>query len=167
VQRWIPVVVIAVAALPVGLLVVAGLTRWRAGRPSARRHSVAEVGMVLGTLPWMWMILTPLPAPGELRLVPLADLADQVAGAPVTAFFQIGGNLLVFAAFGFFAPLRWPVSPWLVAAWAAGASLLVEAAQHVLALGRVSSVDDVLLNAAGAGLAALVGRRVNDRSGAT
>lgn len=36
---------------------------------------------------------------------------------------------------------------------------LVEVAQYVLRLDRVSSVDDVLINAAGAGLAALASRR--------
>jgi glycopeptide antibiotics resistance protein len=46
-----------------------------------------------------------------------------------------------------------------VLALAAGCSVLVETAQYVLRLDRVSSVDDVLLNAAGAGLAALASRR--------
>jgi glycopeptide antibiotics resistance protein len=36
---------------------------------------------------------------------------------------------------------------------------LIETAQYALALGRVSSVDDVLLNALGAGLAAVGSRR--------
>jgi glycopeptide antibiotics resistance protein len=74
---------------------------------------------------------------------------------------QVVGNLLVFAALGFFAPLRFPVlaSVPRVLALAAGCSILVEVAQLVLRLDRVSSVDDVLLNAAGAGLAALASRR--------
>jgi len=46
-----------------------------------------------------------------------------------------------------------------IVALAAGCSVLVEGAQYVLRLDRVSSVDDVLLNAAGAGLAALASRR--------
>jgi glycopeptide antibiotics resistance protein len=46
-----------------------------------------------------------------------------------------------------------------ILALAAGCSVLVEAAQYVLRLDRVSSVDDVLLDAAGAGLAALASRR--------
>jgi len=43
-------------------------------------------------------------------------------------------------------------------ALAAGCSALLEIAQFVLRLDRVSSVDDVLLNAAGAGIAALASR---------
>ncbi|WP_269458445.1 VanZ family protein [Micromonospora coriariae] len=40
----------------------------------------------------------------------------------------------------------------------AGCSALVETAQYVLRLDRVSSVDDVLVNAAGAVLAGLASR---------
>jgi glycopeptide antibiotics resistance protein len=46
----------------------------------------------------------------------------------------------------------------VVAAGAAAGSLLVETLQWALDLGRVSSVDDVLLNTLGAVLAALVTR---------
>jgi glycopeptide antibiotics resistance protein len=45
-----------------------------------------------------------------------------------------------------------------ILALAAGCSVLIETAQYVLQLDRVSSVDDVLLNATGAGLAALAAR---------
>jgi glycopeptide antibiotics resistance protein len=43
-------------------------------------------------------------------------------------------------------------------ALAAGCSVLIETAQYVLQLDRVSSVDDVLLNAVGAVPAALASR---------
>ena len=67
----------------------------------------------------------------------------------------------MFAALGFFAPLRFAAlaSVPRILALAAGCSVLVETAQYVLRLDRVSSVDDVLLNTAGAGLAALASRR--------
>jgi glycopeptide antibiotics resistance protein len=89
-----------------------------------------------------------------VSLVPLRDLLTM---GPL----GILGNLLVFAALGFFAPLRFAAlaSVPRILALAAGCSILVEAAQYVLRLDRVSSVDDVLLNAAGAGLAALASRR--------
>jgi glycopeptide antibiotics resistance protein len=80
---------------------------------------------------------------------------------PLTLTGQIVGNLLVFAALGFFAPVRFAAlaSVPRILALAASCSVLVETAQYVLRLDRVSSVDDVLVNAAGAGLAALVSRR--------
>jgi glycopeptide antibiotics resistance protein len=46
-----------------------------------------------------------------------------------------------------------------VLALGAGCSVLIETAQYVLRLDRVSSVDDVLLNAAGAVAAALASHR--------
>jgi len=107
------------------------------------------------------MILTP----GTLQLVhlvPLVDLADQITlMSPGAAFAQIAGNLLVFSALGAMLPVRSPrfASLRAVAAVAATASLTVEVLQYVLRLGRVSSVDDVILNTAGAVLAALVTRR--------
>jgi glycopeptide antibiotics resistance protein len=107
------------------------------------------------------MILTPKPGSRSVDLVPGPALVDQLTGDPATAVVQIGGNLLVFAAFGGFAVMRYPrARPWHVALVAAGLSTVVEVAQYVLDLGRVSSVNDVLLNAAGAGLAAAVVRVV-------
>jgi VanZ like family len=157
---------ITVAALPLAALAVWALARRRsvAGAPHTWRMSLAEVGIVYGTVPWVWMTMLPggrAGVPGQVSLVPLRDLHTILASGPLTATVQIVGNLLVFAALGFFAPLRFAAlaSVGRVLALAAGCSVLVEIAQYVLRLDRVSSVDDVLLNAAGAGLAALVSRR--------
>jgi len=138
-------------------------------RQRAWRLSVAEVGMVAGTAPWIWMILTLRPGDRAVSLVPFRDLAAQLGGPASVTLVQVGGNLLVLAALGFFLPLRVRLAPDAgrrtaavlarVAAIAAGVSLTVEVLQYVLDLGRVSSVDDVLVNTAGAVLAALCSRR--------
>ncbi|MGW1752534.1 VanZ family protein [Streptomyces sp. NPDC002092] len=153
------VVLLTVAALPLAALTAWALARWRrpAGARAARawRMSLAEVGIVYGTVPPVWLILLPGDEDGAVvNLVPLRDLLTMDAG-------QIVGNLLVFAALGFLAPLRFAAlaSVRRVLALGAGCSVLVETAQYVLQLDRVSSVDDVLLNTAGAGLAALASRR--------
>jgi hypothetical protein len=161
--RWLPVIVVSFLALPVAagfawLLQRARVRRGMAGA-DARRTAVTEVGMVVGTVPWLWMILTPLPGPGLVYVVPLTDLRNQFHHPPLWVFYQVTGNLLVFAAFGFLAPIRWRIRPLWVVAIAAGASATVETLQWALDLGRVASVDDVLINAAGAGLAALCSRR--------
>ncbi|MFG2698113.1 VanZ family protein [Kitasatospora sp. NPDC051984] len=164
-QPWLGTVNAAVfwslAALPLSAVLVRVLSR--------RRAAFAEVAMVHGTVPWVWMILLPGPgagvAPRRVSLVPFRDLYEVLTqGTPVTATVQIGGNLLVFAALGFFAPIRFrSLTVPRVLALGAACSVLVETAQYVLWLDRVSSVDDVLLNAAGAGLAALASRRWRDR----
>jgi glycopeptide antibiotics resistance protein len=161
------VVLITVAVLPLAALAVWALARRRSvtGTTQAWRMSLAEVGIVYGTVPWVWMIMLPGSragaVPRRVSLVPLRDLLTILASGPLTATGQVVGNLLVFAALGFFAPLRFAAlaSVPRILALAAGCSVLVEAAQYVLRLDRVSSVDDVLLNAAGAGLAALASRR--------
>ena len=161
-ERWLPVVLVAVASLPVAALLARGLVEWRVRTgvepPEAWRRSLTEMGMVVGTAPWLWMILTPLPGDGLVYVVPFTDLADQLHHPPLWVAFQIGGNLLVFAAFGFLAPVRWPVGPLTVMGIAAAGSATVEFLQWALQLGRVASVDDVLINTVGAGLAALAAR---------
>ncbi|GAA4607566.1 glycopeptide antibiotics resistance protein [Actinoplanes octamycinicus] len=160
------VVVLTVLALPAAMLVAWALARHRRvpGEPPAWRDALAEVGIVYGTVPWLWMILLPNAGGadrGRMNLVPLHDLLQVLAGGPVTATLQIVGNLLVFAAFGFFGPIRFAALrsvPRILSLGAAG-SILVETLQYALGLDRVSSVDDVLVNAVGAGLAALVSRR--------
>ncbi|MFF9220758.1 VanZ family protein [Streptomyces viridosporus] len=156
------VVLSVVAALPLSALVVWLLARRRraVGTESAwaRRRSLAEVGLVHGTVPWVWLILMPGArageVPGRYSLVPMVDLLTM-------GLLGILGNLLVFAALGFFAPMRFTAlaSVPRILALGAGCSVLVETLQYVLQLDRVSSVDDVLVNATGAALAALASRR--------
>jgi hypothetical protein len=159
------IVVLTVAALPLAALTVWALAYRRRATTWAWRTSVAEVGMVHGTVPWVWMIMLPGShagtGPSRVSLVPLRDLVAVLASDPMTATVQVVGNLLVFAALGFFAPIRFVAlaSVPRILALTAGCSVVVETFQYVLQLDRVSSVDDVLLNAAGAGLAALASRR--------
>ncbi len=146
--------------LPLAGLVVWALARHRpaTGATSPWRLSLAEVGMVYGTVPLVW--LTTMPGsgagvvPGRVSLVPLRDLLTM---GPL----GIVGNLLIFAALGLFAPMRFAAlaSVPRILALGAACSVLVETAQYVLQLDRVSSVDDVLVNATGAALAAMASRR--------
>ncbi|WP_438289722.1 VanZ family protein [Streptomyces sp. HUAS TT7] len=154
------VVLMTLVGLPLAALVVWALAHSRraAGATWAWRRSLAEVGMVYGTVPFLWLTMMPGAAagtaPARVSLVPLRDLVTM---GPV----GIVGNLLIFAALGFFAPMRFAAlaSAPRILALGAGCSALVETAQYVLQLDRVSSVDDVLVNATGALLAGLASRR--------
>ncbi|MER7956485.1 VanZ family protein [Streptomyces sp. NPDC096030] len=154
------VVLMTLVTVPLSVLVAWALARRRraAGITGAWRTSLAEVGMVHGTVPFVWLILMPGAGagvvPGRVSLVPLRDLVTM---GPL----GITGNLLVFASLGFFAPVRYAAvaSVPRILALGAGCSVLVETAQYVLRLDRVSSVDDVLVNATGAVLAGLASRR--------
>ncbi|WP_406335637.1 VanZ family protein [Streptomyces sp. NBC_00203] len=154
------VVLMTLVALPLAALVVWVLAHRRraAGVTSPWRMSLAEVGMVHGTVPFLWLTMMPGAGagivPARVSLVPLRDLVTM---GPL----GIVGNLLVFASLGFFAPMRFAAlaSVPRILTLGTGCSVLVETAQYVLRLDRVSSVDDVLVNAVGAVLAALASRR--------
>jgi hypothetical protein len=161
------VALIALLALPLAVLAVWVLARRRSatGTPHAWRLSLAEVGLVYGTVPFVWMVMLPGAhagtVHGRVNLIPLRDLLTMLASAPLIFVGEVVANLLVLAALGFFAPIRFAAlaSVPRILALAAGCSTLVEVLQYVLRLDRVSSVDDVLVNTVGAGLAALASRR--------
>ncbi|MEV6927751.1 VanZ family protein [Dactylosporangium sp. NPDC051485] len=117
------------------------------------------IGTIVGTAPWVVMILWPTPNPRRINLDPVRGLAGVLTSGPREAIIQMGGNLAVFAAFGVFGPMRWRLGAWAVTGLAALGSAVLETLQYVLDLGRVTALDDVLVNAAGAGLAAVLARR--------
>jgi hypothetical protein len=152
------VLVLTVLAFPVAMVAVPVLAVLRRALgvawPRAWRHSLAEVAIVYGTVPGV--LLTLLPGnngilSGNVSLVPFEDMSTM---GPVGLI----GNLLIFAAMGFFGPIRFPAlrSVWRVLILAGAASVSIEVLQHLLPLGRVSSVDDVILNAGGATAAAIL-----------
>lgn len=162
-ELWGNVIIAGTFALPLALAAILLLSRHRAraGHPAPLRTSIADVGIVVGTAPWIWMILTPSDGPNGVGLVPFEDLADVAAGSWQTVSVQVGGNLLVFAALGALLPVRTAAMASIgrVAAVAAAFSVLAELLQYILRLGRFSSVDDVILNTAGAAIFALITRR--------
>jgi glycopeptide antibiotics resistance protein len=123
---------------------------------------MSEAGIVFGTLPWLYLTMRSGQAgPDEVYWLPLSDLIRLAAGPPGFLVIQVVGNLLVFAAAGFLLPVRFAGFASLprVVAVAAVGSLGIELTQLFAHNGRVFSVDDIWLNAAGAGLAAAASRR--------
>ncbi|MBB5917648.1 hypothetical protein BJY24_006560 [Nocardia transvalensis] len=163
-ESWGPVLVVWAVGIALMPVVVALLARWQirtdVPRRIAVRRSVIEVGVVAGTLPWAWMILTPTRGVRAVSLVPLRDIAATVGEVSVDTVVQIGANIAVFLPLGFLLPLRFPRFAGVLRMAVLGAvlSAALEVAQYVLDLGRVSSVDDVLMNAAGAGIGAALAR---------
>lgn len=149
-------IVAALLILPVGSAVAYPLLVRRHGR----RRAFAQVGLVAGTLPFLVMLFTPQATPRSLALVPFRDVPSWFSDSAGTAAEQLGGNLLALAAAGFFLPMLFPAVASLprIVAVAASASTGIELLQWVLAIGRVSSVDDIVVNTLGAGLAALLSR---------
>ncbi|MBB5871205.1 hypothetical protein F4553_004584 [Allocatelliglobosispora scoriae] len=175
--RWELIAAVWLAVLILSALAATAAFRWRRSRshPAPLRDSVAEAALFVGTLPWLVLMVWPTVDATRVELVPLRDLAAQLGDDPIAAAIQITANLVVFAPLGFFGPIRWPaLRSWpRLALLGFGGAALVELTQFGLRLGRVSSVDDVLLNGGGMVLAAVLSRRWwasrpagSDRSGA-
>ena len=85
---------VTAALLPVAVLLAWALARSRAAAgvapARARLRSVADVGLVYGTVPWVWLTMVPGSmaglVPGRVSLVPLRDLVTMSTG-------QVVGNL--------------------------------------------------------------------------
>jgi hypothetical protein len=153
---------VAFALLPLAFGVAWALAahRVRKGRPrrDAWLDSLAEVGAVVGSVPLLFLGLTSREGANAVQLVPLVDLADLAGASPRTIVEQLTGNLFVFAAAGFFLPVRFRIGLGAVAIGAVAAAVTLEALQYLLLTGRVVSVDDALMNALGAVIAALASR---------
>jgi hypothetical protein len=158
-RLWGAPVAIGIFAIPFAAVLahIIAARRQRAGVDPgwALRSAFAEVFMIVGTVPWVWLILTPdrWHTRGK-NLVPFRDLENQIHIGYSYAALQIGGNLLVFAALGFLLPVRFRTRPWVSLLVGTLFSATVEALQWYLRLGRYTSVDDVIVNATGAYLAA-------------
>ncbi|MEU8898026.1 VanZ family protein [Nocardia sp. NPDC048505] len=168
-DSWGDVLVVWALAVPLlsaGAALVFRL-RVRRGQPreQALRHTVTEAGMLGATLPWVWMILTPADGQRQVILIPLRDLIDTLTEASSNTVIQVTANTVLFLPLGFLLPLRFPRFAGVLGPTLLGAALSasLEIAQYVLDLGRYSSVDDVLMNAAGAGLGAWLARRYTAR----
>jgi hypothetical protein len=161
-HSWGDVTLLFLLSVPVAALLAWLWARFRARRGVSARDALAEAMMVVGTAPWVGPLLVRNPntlAPRLVYLIPFVDLAEQTAKGPRYLAIELGGNLMVFAALGFFMPIRYRVGPLAVAIVACAASTSVEVVQYVFDLHRTSSIDDVIINTTGAVLAALLSRR--------
>ena len=158
----------ATVAVSIAMLPAAFATAWamaalrtRLGRPArdAWRDSIAEVGIVAGSIPLLLLAMTSREGAGAVQLAPLVDLGNLATAEPRVVVVQLAGNLLVFAAAGCLVPVRFRVGLAAVALGAAAASTALEAFQYAFLSGRVVSTDDVLLNTLGAVSAALASKR--------
>ena len=149
-------ITVALLVLPVAAVIAYRRRR----RTRSRRDAIAEIGLLCWTLPFVGMLFTPQAAPRSVDLVPLHDLPTWLSGDAGTAAAQLIGNLAVLAGTGLFLPVRyaWAASLPRILLIAVAAAVTIEALQWVLAIGRVSSLDDVLVNTAGAVLAAACSR---------
>lgn len=138
-------------------------------RAAGRVLLVVLFVMYLFLLAWivLWKLEIPFVGGGGLRQIKLVPFA-ATAGAGASAPFEIVANFVLFVPFGIYLCLLAPSWPWQQAACAiAGASLILEVAQYVLAVGS-SDITDLIVNTAGGlvgiGLLNLARRRLQTRT---
>lgn len=162
-----------------GLLFVLPLVAWMNRRDRIGRWlSLARLGFAVYLVVLIGLLFTPFPFPPWTRL-PDESLDDYrpwpfpwinvVPFETISGALRYGldwqpgrvlvGNVLAFAPFGVFLPLRWPTRRSLISVVAAGIaiSLALEAVQLGLSLligapYRVADVDDVIINVLGVAL---------------
>ncbi len=123
-----------------------------AEKPSAERGRALPALFALYLVLLVWIVLWRLEVPyvggGDLRVIKVVPFASS-GGSGASAPFEVIANVILFVPFGLYLRLcapswRW----WRSVGTLAGASLLLEVAQYVLALGS-SDVSDVVANTAG------------------
>lgn len=143
--------VVAVPFLPVLVILLAGVRR-RLGHShrSAWRTAALDVGLAYSTIVPIWLTMVPGGNPG-LVLHPWTDI-------PTMPHDALLGNLLLLAGIGFFGPMRFRLmaSVTRTTLLAMTMSCAIEVCQYTLPIGRVASIDDVILNTSGAATAAIV-----------
>ncbi|WP_083936291.1 VanZ family protein [Nocardiopsis ganjiahuensis] len=146
---------------PIAVLVAIGLfllhrrntRKW----PQAVFNSTVDT-LALGVLTLIAVVTLVNPGGGGgVELVPFADLT--ASGWSRTGAYQNGGNIAMFLPLGVLLPFtlggRLAGFPRVLAASGA-VSVTVEILQYVLGTGRITSVDDVILNCTGAVLGSLL-----------
>src|SRR5262245_62121606 len=112
-RSWGLFVIVGIAAAIGAVPVCLAAIRWRIRRgwtaAAARRRSWAEFAVVIGTLPWTLMTVSPVTVhTSDIVLIPLIDLIAQVRAGPATAFYQLVANLVFLLPMGAFLPLARP-----------------------------------------------------------
>lgn len=109
---------------------------------------VIYTGILVGLAFWDWA--PGLPAARVVNLLPLAGVAESLAGGGRAILINLVGNVVAFMPTGLLIPLAWRGAPSLRRTLRGGLalSLGIEVAQW-LAGYRVSDIDDIILNGLG------------------
>lgn len=127
-----------------------------AGWRSAMITSSPDVMAVSSVLMVLSLTLQPRYWGGgrSVQLTPLADITGVIASgySAQWATVQLLGNVLIFIPIGFLLPWRFEVFDGFgrILPFAAALATFIELFQFIVPLGRTVSVDDAILNVAGA-----------------
>jgi glycopeptide antibiotics resistance protein len=158
-----PLILVAVMPAALGGSLLFFQSRGGAPLKLALRRSLLDALLVLSIL--LILIVTLLPQHGlggrRVSLIPFHDISRAIRDGTVrgNGLLAVLGNLLLFTPLGFVGAIRWAslARPHRMAILAALSSSMLELVQFFMG-GRSSSIDDVILNTAGALLGVVVAR---------
>lgn len=142
-----------------GVLVwILGTRRRRRGHKSAWTSSVIDTVLALDLLSVVYLVFIPVAGLHRrmISLTPGTEIVSAFSGG--AGLWQALGNVVLLVPLGALLPLRVVRLRSLIRVLLAAllVSACLEIAQGVLPTGRVSAIDDVILNTAGAVLGAVV-----------
>lgn len=127
----------------------------------ARLMAAIDVGLVTAATFVVCLVTMPIDRTEgtTLHLLPGTDVLD--AAAPSGSIWQIAGNLVLLTPLGALIPFRFPAYRSLlrVSLGALLISTIIELFQYMINVGRVTSIDDVMLNTISAAGGALLTRQ--------
>jgi glycopeptide antibiotics resistance protein len=136
--------------VPSVFLLVAVVATWIAAAGRTVRFAAANVALVASVVAVLSLTLAPgYAADEDLELVPFGEIADALTPPFEPLLAEVVLNVLLFVPLGAALALR-KVSVGRTVLAAVALSATVELAQLLVVSGRTTSVDDVLLNTAGA-----------------
>ena len=136
--------------VPSVFLLVAVVATWIAAARRTARSAAANVALVASVVAVLSLTLAPgYTGDEDLELAPLGEIVDALTPPFEPLLAEIILNVLLFVPLGAALALR-GVSVGRTVLAAVALSATIELAQLLVVSGRTTSVDDVLLNTAGA-----------------
>lgn len=156
------IVIGALALSAILIVALAGAWASRGGRRPSFSPLRGALWVLAATCACATYVITLFPFNGwgsEISLMPFATLVQMVSDPTATTVLQLLGNVLLLSWVGLLLPAlaARAQSIAMITLAGAGISVLIETLQYVTSSGRVTTVDDVILNTVGVLVGALIG----------
>ncbi|MCG1010814.1 VanZ family protein [Salinicoccus sp. ID82-1] len=157
-QPVIPVFIILFIVVVIATLFINRRAGYRMDSMRKRVDFIVHIGLMMTIIGILLLTLLPSSNPEKVtQFVPFYSILDTFEYATDRAIINsIGMNVLLFVPFGLFMYL-FCRNEFLTTIIACLFSITVEALQYFLPIGRISNVDDVILNTLGAIIGMVVG----------
>ncbi|MFC3418636.1 VanZ family protein [Salinicoccus hispanicus] len=157
-QPVIPVFILLFIVVIIAALFINSKAGYRMDSMKKRMDFIVHIGLMMTVIGILLLTLLPSSNPEKVtQFVPFYSILDTFEYAADYAIINsIGMNILLFVPFGLFMYL-FCKDEFLTTITACLFSIAVEALQYFLPIGRISNVDDVILNTVGAIIGMVIG----------